>query len=179
MFARRPVRVPTGRNNQSRFILGYPSSICSLNETSVLFDYTVSAYQAYTRYSFTFRANTTAVIITFSLKDDATFWLLDNVSMTHVNTSRELLLNGDFEDVNITHWNYCNPQTSTNGCILGYYGSYIPQSGHQFYFGAPHPNPDYLSQSVRTDIGEEYTLSFWIAHMGGGSNNNFRVTLTA
>ena len=117
--------------------------------------------------------------ITFALRDQAAFWLLDNVSMLDVNTNSELLLNGDFEQGNGTHWDHCQPLPTSNPCSIGQNGSFAPQSGQHFYFGAPHPNADYLSQVIRTDIGGNYTLSFWVGHTGNSSSNAFLVTLTS
>jgi hypothetical protein len=115
--------------------------------------------------------------ITFSLTNWQAFWLLDNVSLIEINSSIQLMENGDFEIGNLTSWNYCNPQPTMNPSVLGHTGAFAAQSGNYFYFGAPHPNSDFLSQTVSTTIGNLYSFSFWLGHTANSSNNRFIATV--
>jgi hypothetical protein len=114
----------------------------------------------------------TSITVTFSLSAQSAYWLLDNVSMIEVNTSTSVLNNGGFETGDLTDWNYCNPNFTQNSSTVG-----KDVSGQYVYFGAPHPYPDFLSQTVSTIIGNVYTLSFWLAYSPNGPNNIFTVTL--
>ncbi len=81
------------------FIVGYPTNLCSLNQSLVLFNYTTNVSHSYNLYSF----NITSITITFSLTNWHAFWLLDNISLIEVNTSINLIGNGDFETGNLTN----------------------------------------------------------------------------
>jgi hypothetical protein len=88
------------------------------------------------------------------------FWLLDNISLIDLNASASLIQNGDFETGNLTNWNYCNPNSTSNSSRIGQNGNLHSQSGQYFYFGAPYPYPDFLSQTIPTTIGNLHTFSF-------------------
>ncbi len=159
------------------FIVGYPTNLCSLNQNLVLFNYTTNVSHSYSLYSFNITAITTSITVTFSLTNWHAFWLLDNISLIEVNTSINLIGNGDFETGNLTNWNYCNPNFSSNTSKIGHNGTFPSQSGQYFYFGAPYPYPDFLSQTISTTIGNLYTFAFWLGQTGNSSNNRFIVTI--
>ena len=114
-------------------------------------------------------AISSSLTVTFSLKDSGGHWLLDNITLIDVNESVNVLSNGDFENGNLTDWNYCNPNSSQPASRLGKAGSpYNPKSGQQYYFGGPRISPDYLSQTIRSKENHWYRLSFWLGRKGNG-----------
>lgn len=159
-------------------IVGYISNMCALNQSLILFDYTTDVYQVYKFYSFNITAITTSMTVTFSLENSYAFWLLDNISLIEFNTSKQLIKNGDFKTGSLINWNYCDPYSLLyNPSVLGANGSFLPQNGQYFYFGAPHPNTDFLSQTISTTIGNLYIFSFWLGQTANSSNNRFPVTI--
>lgn len=158
-------------------IIGYPSNICALHRSLILFNYTTSSIQSYTLYSFNITAITTSITLMFSLTNLHAFWILDNISLIEVNTSQQVIENGDFETGNLTKWNYCNLNSTNNSSKIGRNGSLFSQNGQYFYFGAPYPQPDFLSQTISTTKNNLYTLSFWLAQSASSSANRFLVTI--
>ena len=116
--------------------------------------------------------------ITFSLLNENAFWLLDNISMMEFNKNDQLIRNEDFEQGNLTYWNYCNPNSTSNSSKLAQNGSLPSQSGQYFYLGAPYPYADFLSQTISTTIGSLYTFSFWLSCNASNSNNRFIATIS-
>lgn len=116
--------------------------------------------------------------ITFSLRSNNAFWLLDTISLIEFTSSDQLIKNGDFEQGNLTYWNYCNPNATSNSSRLAQTGSLPSKSGQYFYLGAPHPYADFLSQPVSTTIGSLYTLSFWLSRNASANNNQFIATVS-
>jgi hypothetical protein len=155
--------------------------MCGRQQTLVLLNYTTTSSQPYTLYTFNITAIGTSMTITFSLVDRNAFWLLDTISVIDVKTREQLIENGDFETGNLNHWNYCNPNSTNNSSRIGQNGTFSAQNGGYFYYGAPQPYPDFLSQAVSTTIGYSYNFSFWLGHAAtaysSNSNNNFIVTV--
>lgn len=144
----------------------------------VLLNKTNTIGQPYTQYSFNVTARTTSMTLTFSLRNNNAFWLLDNISFVEFNTTDPLIKNGDFEHGNLTYWNYCNPNATRNSSRLAQNGIFPSQSGQYFYLGAPYPYADFLSQTISTTIGRLYTFSFWLSCNASNSNNHFIATIS-
>ena len=117
------------------------------------------------------------MVVRFSLLNQNAFWLLDNISLIDANTNGQSIQNGNFEDGNLTNWNYCNPNFTSNSSRLAQNGNFSPQSGQNFYFGAPYPFPDFLTQTISTTMGQLYKFSFWLGKTAAGANNRFVVTI--
>jgi hypothetical protein len=68
----------------------------------------------------------------FVMRNDRSFWYLDDVSVTNSSGS-ELLMNGNFEQGNLFGWTYCNPNqatySSTTTSSFSYNGSYSHHNG--------------------------------------------------
>jgi len=153
--------------------------MCAVNKSLVLFNYTTNVSQLYRLYSFNFKAVTISATVTFALLNQGAYWLLDNISLIDVNTSRQVIANGDFETGKLTNWSYCNPNSTNNTSNISQSGPFNPQSGQYFYAGAPYPYPDFLSQTISTIIGNLYTFSFWLGDSASSSNNAFTVTIVS
>ncbi|CAF1091948.1 unnamed protein product [Didymodactylos carnosus] len=54
----------------------------------------------------TYTATATQTTITFALRNDPDYWILDDVSIIQQGTTTELLSNGGFESA-MTNWTYC------------------------------------------------------------------------
>ncbi|MGA3269097.1 MAG: hypothetical protein ABSE16_20065 [Verrucomicrobiota bacterium] len=96
------------------------------------------------------------------------YFAVDNVSVvTYVPYAPDLLVNGDFETGDFTGWfNFgdTNYTWVTNSAFYLHSGQYGVQIG-------PDPTPGYLSQSLApTEIGELYSLSFWLENFEAGDN---------
>ena len=99
--------------------------------------------------------------------------------MNDLNTSTNVLVNGDFEAGNLNGWSqYCNndanckpsgyyAHTTTNSC---YAGSYCVYDSCQNY--------DYLYQSFSTVIGHYYSISYYLRTGATGGGSQIFVTLT-
>ncbi|CAF3999453.1 unnamed protein product, partial [Rotaria sp. Silwood1] len=150
------------------------SNTCTSNWNSITLLYhcynscpSSSQYAQYT-YAYTAIANVTR--ITFALRNDWHFFGLDNISIwNNAAPNTQLIVNGDFETNKVTPWIYCNPfnanfsgEIATGNVYDQDNYKYMPKSGSDFYFDGAVGNPDYLSQTFVTIIGNIYTISFWL-----------------
>ena len=120
----------------------------------------------YTEYAVNFVAGAgTTSNISFALREDPAFLLLDDVSVTDLTTpSGELILNGGFES-GMGPWTALNTFGASFGGIVAnvggsaHGGSFVWRDGSvQGYDG--------LTQIINTTPGLTYHISFWLADNG-------------
>jgi hypothetical protein len=157
---------------------GFSPQICSMNKTVLVLQHNTSATEPYNFRSVNFLAISNSLTVTFALEDSGNYWLLDNIALINVNESVDVLLNGDFENGNLTKWNYCNPNSSPSASRLANGGPYYAKNGSQYYYGGPTTSPDYLSQTIGVKETHLYRLSFWLGHTGASVRSSFRVTIS-
>jgi hypothetical protein len=139
-----------------------------------------SALVGYTLYSASFVATTTTSTVTFAFRNDPGYFAFDNASVMDITSpSGNLLVNGDFEaavaflgTVDAPGWKYWQDSaldgvsTSTGVNTAATYSgtgtSFGAQSGVQFWGAAPWNAYNAISQSIATNIGETYAISFWL-----------------
>ena len=122
----------------------------------------------YTLYSYVYRANAVRTTLMFCFLNGQNFWALDDTSMKLTTGGPELLGNAGFETASWTYW------TSYNSV---YYGSGIglaraecsPRTGSRFYFDLQYTRGDGIYQNITTVIGQNYTVSFYLANPQGGN----------
>ncbi len=133
----------------------------------------------YQQYTVEFQAAIANTAITFAFRNDPSFTFFTNASVTDMTTSSgNLLTNGDFSQGTYVDpvsgntlvpnsWTYANIYGATFGgivqpnCGLGGNGTYC------WYDGAVQAY-DAISQSIATNIGDTYRISFYLT-AGGGS----------
>ena len=98
-----------------------------------------------------------------------TYFALDNVNVeTYVPYTPPLFANGGFETGDFSDWSHFG---NTNSTLVTTAASYV----HSGVYGAqvgPSLTPGYLSQNVQpTQIGELYSVSYWLESFGVGPNN--------
>ncbi|CAF4313741.1 unnamed protein product, partial [Rotaria sp. Silwood2] len=144
----------------------------------------INSYQQYTD---TYVAIGTQTRIAFALPEDVGFFGLDDISVRSNSASTvELLTNGGFKGGTYSPWIYCNPSGSPYAGVLtrtsdyfAYSGiTYSAHSGSYYYLDGAVGKADYISQTFATNIGETYTISFWLFNKGSGSNSDFRIILS-
>ncbi|CAF3156694.1 unnamed protein product [Rotaria sp. Silwood2] len=137
--------------------------------TSLLYLANVSS-QSYTKYSYIYTAVTTSTRLTLSFRMDSNNWSLDTISVKKSGTSIELLANGDFHLGNGTGLSSCNPYNATkSGFVIN--DSLNAQSGSFYWKDGSTGAADYLYYYFPTDIGTNYTVSFYLKSGGGLPNS--------
>ncbi|CAF1048617.1 unnamed protein product [Adineta ricciae] len=143
-----------------------------------------SASVTYTHYTYNFTATDSSSTLSFIANGDSGgkggfYWLLDDVFVNDLNTSTNVLTNGDFETGDLSGWSqYCNndgnckntgyyAHTTTNSCRSGNYCVYDSCG-----------NYDYLYQSFSTVIGNYYFISYYLRCGAVGGGSEIYVTLT-
>ncbi|CAF4217634.1 unnamed protein product [Rotaria sp. Silwood2] len=144
----------------------------------------INSYQQYTD---TYVAIGTQTRIAFALREDVGFFGLDDISVRSNSASTvELLTNGGFKGGTYSSWIYCNPSGSSYARVLTRTSDYFAYSGttysahsdSYYYLDGAVGKADYISQKFATNIGETYTISFWLFNKGSGSNSDFRIILS-
>ncbi len=123
----------------------------------------MNANLPWTQYIFNYTApSVTTATLTFSFRDDPSYWYLDAVSVTN-SSGQELLSNGGFEQGTLANWIYCNPQYSSSS---GSISTVNPYSGSYDYADGSVGAADYLSQTFDVQPNNIYTIEFWLAANG-------------
>ena len=108
---------------------------------------------------------------------------LDGVSIHNILTPGvELIANNGFETGDLTSWTYCNPAGATSAGQV-YANSnlfcegvfYQAKLGTYFYYDGAVGTADYLNQMFNTQVGQTYTLSYWLFNLGSGTASNANI----
>ncbi|CAF4345565.1 unnamed protein product [Rotaria socialis] len=141
----------------------------------------------YRQYTYTYVAIANQTRISFALREDAGFFGLDDISVTGSSAPTvELIGNGGFETGSFSPWVYCNPAGASYAGVIqktsDYFSfggqTYAAHLGVYYYCDGAVGFADYISQKFATNIGEAYTISFWLFNEGSISNNDVRVILS-
>lgn len=128
----------------------YVSQLLYLNVISTL---------SWTQYKFNYTApSVTSVRLTFSFRNDPSYWYLDDVFVTN-SSGQQLLLNTGFEQGTLANWIFCNPNSASSSGAVTNLDKY---SGLYSYKDGSVGTPDYLSQTFDVLPGNIYTVSFWL-----------------
>jgi len=121
----------------------------------------------YTYYEYLFVATSTSTTMMFALRQDPSYWCLDDISVDDNGT--EMWQDGGFENSPLTqYYTYCNPNgASSSGTIST---SCVHSGSYSFYDGSVGYS-DYISQSFATVIGATYNISFWLENQGSTPNS--------
>jgi hypothetical protein len=110
----------------------------------------------------------------FALRNDPSFWYLDDVSVTN-SSGDQLIVNGGFETGSVTGWTYCNPSSATSPGIVS---SSMPHSGSYSYMDGSVGTSDYLSQTFAVVPNNIYSVTFWL-HATSNNESFALVTITS
>jgi fibronectin-binding autotransporter adhesin len=132
--------------------------------------------EPYTFYSFTFTADLAQTYLTFQFRQDPAYWSLDDVSVTPIGSSTQLITNGAF--ANGSTANSYGQQVPNSWTLIGQAGleaggtvnSGCGTTGGYCWYDGSVGGVDGLFQSFATPVGSSYTLSFWLANSGGPTN---------
>lgn len=123
----------------------------------------MSASLPWTQYIFNYTApNVNTATLTFSFRNDPSFWYLDAVTVTN-SSGQQLLSNGGFEQGSLANWVYCNPKNATYAGSVTSAASY---TGIYSYSDGSVGSPDYLSQTFNVVPYNIYTVKFWLGAYG-------------
>ncbi|CAF0855657.1 unnamed protein product [Adineta steineri] len=142
-----------------------------------------SATTTYHRYNYSFTANDLSSTLSFIATGDAGgpadhYWLLDQVSVNDMNSSTNVLINGDFETGNLNGWSqFCNTDANCKTTQYAHTVSSPCYAGTYCVYDACQ-NFDYLYQSFSTVVGHYYLISYYLRGGGTGGSEKIFVTLT-
>ncbi|CAF1358357.1 unnamed protein product, partial [Didymodactylos carnosus] len=112
-----------------------------------------------------YTATSTNTTIIFEMQNDASSWLLDDVSV--IGSSGNVIKNGEF-NVTLAPWKYSNPFNDNGLSGMSNQNSCTADDSYMFEAeGAP----DYLTQSFATVIGQSYTINYYLLESGGSTTS--------
>ena len=119
---------------------------------------------SFTQYSVSFVATQSTTNITIALRDDPAFFTLSNVTATDAGSSTNLLSNGDFSLGPVgsntpTDWSYLNQFNATYSGIVD---AGIGLGGGNGWYDGSVQAYDALTQGIATNVGDTYTVSFYL-----------------
>ena len=137
----------------------------------------------WTQYSVNFTATLAQTTVTFAGRNDPSGLLLDNVSITPFGGGQNLFTNGSFESPSYgtgeglsgaapDGWSYFIQDGVSDASYVDTSGYYSAQDGTQFWDIPSVAGYDGLYQAVNTTIGQEYTISFYLAADTNYSDNS-------
>ena len=121
----------------------------------------------YQQFTATFTASATSTNISFAIREDPAFIIIDDVTAVDTTTSGpNLILNGGFESgpdgSNApADWTYLNTFGATFAGIADCSGRGSPHSGSCDYYDGAVQAYDGITQAIATTPGDLYTVSFW------------------
>jgi hypothetical protein len=136
---------------------------------------------SYVNYNTSFVAGSASTFLTFAMRDDPGYILLDDVSLT-TGGGPNLLTNGGFESGPLgasapAGWTYLNIYGASAGGIVDNTDSTrcgaicvegsFPHSGSNEYSDGAIQAYDAITQVVPTTMGATYDVSFWVAETSG------------
>ena len=110
--------------------------------------------------------------ITFAFRDDPSWISFSDASLVDLTTSSgNLLLNGNFAlgtvgSNNVTDWTYVNTYGASSGGSLNTGCGY---NGSNCWFDGAVGAYDAISQTVATNIGDQYQISFYLSEDSGNA----------
>ena len=104
----------------------------------------------------------------FCFLNQQNFWALDDVSMKLTTGGSEMVRNNGFETPNWVDWTSYNSVYYGSG-ISAARAEYSPRTGSRFYFDLQYTRVDGIYQNITTVVGQNYTLSFYLANPKGGN----------
>jgi hypothetical protein len=121
----------------------------------------------YTNYTVNFVAGPGATSnISFALREDPAFLLLDDVSVMLQGGGPELIQNGGFE-AGLGPWTTLNTFGATFAGFVNAVGAGQAHSGSNVWYDGSVQGYDGLTQIINTTPGATYHMSFWLADNGG------------
>ncbi len=117
-------------------------------------------------YTVDFTAALANTNITFAFRDDPAFISFSDASLVDLTTSSgNLLLNGDFSSgtsgsSNIPDWTYANIYGASSG---GQLSSSCGYNGSNCWYDGAVGAYDAISQTVATNVGNQYQVSFYLS----------------
>jgi hypothetical protein len=131
----------------------------------------------WTQYSFNYTApNVNSATLMFALRNDPSYWYLDDVSVTN-SSGDQLIVNGGFETGSLTGWTHCNP---SNASFPGTVTSSVSYSGSYSYQDGSMGASDHLSQTFAVVPNNIYSVTFWLGAVSGNTSATFAlVTITS
>ena len=98
----------------------------------------------------------------------------------------ELIANNGFETGNLNSWTYCNPAGATSAGAVKATTDYLfcegvyyqAKLGSYYYYDGAVGNIDYLYQVFNTEVGQTYTVSYWLFNLGSGTASNAYVMVS-
>lgn len=140
-----------------------PGAILDLNGQPI-----PSSYQQYT---VNFTSSLTDTTISFAFRDDPSdLWFSDTSLVDLTTSSGDLLVNGNFAsyDSNTylpTDWTYSDPYQTSGGLVNTGCGYLSDTCWDDYAVGAY----DMLGQTVSTNVGDLYQISFYLVENSGNS----------
>jgi len=144
---------------------GDPPTNCAPPVGTAIFDLAGQAVpHSYTEYTANFTAIGSTTDLAFAFREDPAFWSLDDVSVTAMNSSTNLVSDGDFSNTTLAPWTYDNNYgvITANGRLSSGCGRAAGSGGNCFSDGAVQAY-DGIDQNISTVAGQQYTLSFWLS----------------
>ena len=128
--------------------------------------------EEFAQFSFSFVAAGALTNLTFAFRNDSSYLLLDDVSVS-TGGGPNLVVNGGFEDgpqdgSAPLGWTYSNPYDAAYGGIVS---DYYPHTGAFGYYDGATQAYDSITQTFATTPGASYDASFWAAV--SSANNAF------
>jgi hypothetical protein len=119
---------------------------------------------SYTQYSVQFTATNAVTNISFAFREDPAFLILDDISVIDLTTpSGNLLVNGGFETGTASSWVVLNTFGATfAGVVL----AGVARTGTFAWYDGSVQGYDGITQSIATNVGELYEISFWLNDNG-------------
>lgn len=118
-------------------------------------------FGTYTQYSVTFIAGATTEDVTFAFRNDPGYSAVDNVSVTAMGSSTNLISNGSFAS-GLSGWNYDNVYGATFGGVVSSGCQGLPNDTGDtanWCDGATQAY-DAIDQTISTVVGQTYTITF-------------------
>jgi hypothetical protein len=166
------------KNRILRFTFGFVlfGAVTSASAQTDVLSLQDSPQQDYTFYSFGVTATNTTTWLTVFFRQDPAYWGFDDVALTDTN-GNNLIVNGGFETGDTTGWMLVGQQgLPAAGVVTSGSGNpgpttWDPHSGSYFWRDGAVGGVDGIAQGIPTDVGQDYTLSFWLAGDGEASGD--------
>lgn len=121
----------------------------------------------YNNYTVNFVATGATTNVSFAFREDPAFLYFDDVSvMDLTNPSGELIVNGGFES-GLGPWVHLNTFGATFSGLVSNVGAANAHGGSFVWRDGSVQGYDGLTQSILTNPGDTYRLSFWLSDSGG------------